>query len=108
VPIADASAGVCDRAAYAQYVSKQFAALDALSCSVESDCSIVSLSSACQFDCGTAVSVKSAKAVYVAVEQFASTACVGCPWSSGGSCIPAHSSCVDGECTLILSGSSPR
>jgi hypothetical protein len=107
-PIADASIGTCDRAGYAQYLGKQITALDALSCRVESDCTIVSLSSACQFDCGTAVSAKSAVALYGAAEKLASTACIGCPWISGGNCPSAHSSCVDGACTLILSGPSQK
>jgi hypothetical protein len=100
-PIADAGVSTCDRAGFTLYVGKQVAALDALSCAIESDCTIVSLSSACEFDCGTAMNAKSARAVFGAAEVFASTACAGCPPTVGGSCTPAHASCVQGECTLI-------
>jgi hypothetical protein len=79
----------------------EIAAVDALSCTNDTDCTIIPLNNACSSDCGTAVSVTTGKELYVALQQFGSAACAGCPTTGGGGCAPRTARCMNGKCTAV-------
>ncbi len=97
----DASAGPCDQMGFATFLDKQITSLDARSCSVDADCTIMALDTNCQSDCGTILNTKSVMAIYSAARQFASMNCTGCVIAGGG-CNATLPRCVNGQCAGIL------
>jgi hypothetical protein len=99
----DASLGSCNQNGYAQLVQKEILSLDALSCMIDSECTVVTLVNSCELNCGRAVNVNASATLYDAAQKFAILSCSGCPPTAGGTCPGAFiTKCVNGQCQLVL------
>jgi hypothetical protein len=76
--------------------------LDALSCTVNEDCTVVSLGSLCRLDCGTAVNVSSAETLGAELNGYGAENCASCP-QSGAMCpaVILTAVCTDGVCEIL-------
>jgi hypothetical protein len=102
-PAVDASLGSCDQNGYAELVQKEILSLDALSCMIDPECTVITLVNSCELNCGRAVNVRSSSSLYNAAQQFANANCTDCPPTGGPTCPAAFvTKCVSGQCQLVL------